>query len=107
MIGAIKLEKESMEKQYPECLKLKNILLLSNVEKQKKEIDDFLKTIKNGLKTTKKNKQRRNNTFRSIFKVTTINMSNMLTILNLELKLIVIILKVKQLMQLQDGPSKV
>ncbi len=34
-------------------------------------------------------------------------MSNMLTILNLELKLIVIILKVKQLMQLQDGPSKV
>ncbi len=31
----------------------------------------------------------------------------MLTILNLELKLIVIILKVKQLMQLQDGPSKV
>ncbi len=43
MIGAIKLEKESMEKQYPECLKVKEILLLSNVEKQKKEIDDFLK----------------------------------------------------------------
>ncbi len=32
-----------MEKQYPECLKVKEILLLSNVEKQKKEIDDFLK----------------------------------------------------------------
>ncbi len=55
MIGAIKLEKESMEKQYPECLKVKEILLLSNVEKQKKEIDDFLKKpIKNGLKTKKK-----------------------------------------------------
>ncbi len=54
---------------------------MSNVEKQKKEIDDFLKKpIKNGLKTKKKNKQRRNNTFRSIFKVTRINMSNMLTI---------------------------
>ncbi len=25
MIGAIKLEKESMEKQYPECLKVKEI----------------------------------------------------------------------------------
>ncbi len=31
---------------------------MSNVEKQKKEIDDFLKKpIKNGLKTKKKNKQ--------------------------------------------------
>ncbi len=50
MIGAIKLEKESMEKQYPECLKVKEILLLANVEKQKKEIADFLKKkpIKNG-----------------------------------------------------------
>ncbi len=37
MIGAIKLEKESMEKQYPECLKVKEILLLSNVEKQKRK----------------------------------------------------------------------
>ncbi len=36
-----KIRKESMEKQYPECLKVKEILLLSNVEKQKKEIDDF------------------------------------------------------------------
>ncbi len=37
MIGAIKLEKESMEKQYPECLKVKEILLLSNVENKKRK----------------------------------------------------------------------
>ncbi len=30
-----------MEKQYPECLKVKEILYCPNVEKQKQEIDDF------------------------------------------------------------------